>query len=457
MASTPSQPTVSLLDRLRLRRGDRAQQMLSIMERHGDVARLPWWGGIIKANVISSADMAHEVLFDQADAFVKGYGLGYFARPLLGNGLLTSETDLHRRQRRMMAPAFVHKRIADYATVIAARTEAAQAGWADGAGIDFSSAMMRLTLEIVGATLFGAEVGAEADEIGEALTAAMTHAMRGLQRAVPIPPTWPTPGNRKGLAAIARLDRTVYGLIEERRRSGVDRGDFLSMLLLAQDEDDGSVMTDKQVRDEAMNIFLAGHETTANALSWTFYLLAQHPAARERLEREVDAALGGRTPSLADLPRLPYALQVLKESMRLYPPAFILARRALRDVTVGGHRIQKNDLAVINIIGMHRRPAYFPEPLRFDPDRFTPEAEKAIKKHAYLPFGAGPRICIGNHFALMEGHLAVAALAQRVRLDLAPGARRVEMEPLITLRPKGGIAMRVRRRVGVGATVEAAA
>ena len=205
-----------------------------------------------------------------------------------------------------------------------------------------------------------------------------------------------------------------------------------------------------------MNIFLAGHETTSNALSWTFYLLAQHPAVRERLEREVDAALGGRTPTLADLPRLPYALQVLKEGMRLYPPAFILARRALRDVTVGGHRIQKNDLAVINIIGMHRRPAYFPEPLRFDPDRFAPEAEKAIRKHAYLPFGAGPRICIGNHFALMEGHVLLAAIASRLRFERETAAL-IEMEPLITLRPKGGIAMRVRRRDRAGAAVGAAA
>ena len=455
MESTASPSTPSLLERLRFRRADRVEQLLSIMERHGDFARLPWWGGLIKANVISSAELAHEVLFDQADAFVKGYGLSYFARPLLGNGLLTSETDFHRRQRRMMAPAFVHKRIAEYATVIAARTEAAQAGWAEGEGLDFSAAMMRLTLEIVGATLFGAEMGPEADEIGEALTAAMIHAMRGLRAVVPIPPTWPTPANRRGLAAIARLDRTVYRLIEERRKGGADRGDFLSMLLLAQDEDDGSVMTDKQVRDEAMNIFLAGHETTSNALSWTFYLVAQHPEVRDRLEREVDGALGGRTPTLEDLARLPYALQVFKESMRLYPPAFVVARRAVRDVTVGGHRIHKNDLAVINIIGMHRRPEYFAEPLRFDPSRFAPEAEKAIKKHAYLPFGAGPRICIGNHFALLEGHLAVATLAQRVRLELEPGSRRVEMEPLITLRPKGGIAMRVRRRVAAAAVAAA--
>jgi cytochrome P450 len=444
--SSPRAAKLSLLDRLRLRRGDRVQALIDVARRHGDVARLPWWGGLIQASVVSSPDMAHEILVGQADAFVKGYGLSYFARPLLGNGLLSSEGDFHRKQRRMMAPAFVHRRIADYAKVIADRAEATQSGWGDGARVELSAAMMRMTLEIVGATLFGAEMGAEADEIGEALTAAMEQVTAATRAIIPIPLSWPTPANRRGQRAIARLDRTVYRLIEERRRSGGDRGDFLSMLLLAQDEDDGSVMTDKQVRDEAMNIFLAGHETTANALGWTFYLLAQHPAIRERLEREVDAALDGRTPTLADLEKLPFAGRVFKEAMRLYPPAFVVTRRALRDVDVLGHRIAKGDLAIVNIVGMHRRPELFADPDRFDPDRFTPEAEKGAFKRSFLPFGAGARVCIGNHFALLEGHLAVAALAQRVRLDLPAGARRVVPEPLITLRPKDGIPMVVRRR-----------
>jgi cytochrome P450 len=437
---------MSAFSAFRRRRADQVGFLLDVARRPEDVLRLPWMGGLITANIVSSADLAHEVLVAQADAFVKGYGLSYFARPLLGNGLLTSEHDFHHRQRRLMAPAFVHKRIAEYATVIAARAEAAQQGLADGARVDVSAAMMRLTLEIVGATLFGAEVGAEADEIGAALTAALEHVMRPLRSLVPIPPTWPTPANRRGLAAIDRLDKTVYRLIEEHRRGGADRGDFLSMLLLAQDEGGGGGMSDKQVRDEAMNIFLAGHETTSNALTWTFYLLAQHPAVRERLEREVDAALGGRTPALADLAAMPWSMAVFKEAMRLYPPAFVVARRAIRDVTLRGHAIAKNELVIVNIVGMHRRAEYFPEPSRFDPSRFLPENEKQLAKQAFLPFGAGQRVCIGNHFALLEGHLALAALAQRVRFDLAPGAPRVETEPLITLRPKGGMPMRVTRR-----------
>lgn len=444
-ATRAQPPTLSFLDRLRFRRGDRVTTLVTVARRDGDIARMPWFGGLVKANIISSADMAHEVLVEQADAFMKGYGLSYFARPLLGNGLLTSEGGFHRRQRRMMAPAFVHRRIAEYAAVIAARAEVAQRGLREGEVVDVSAAMMRMTLEIVGATLFSAEVGDEAEEIHAALTAALEQVMTAVRSFVPIPPSWPTPKNRRGQRAIARLDRTVYRLIEERRREGGDRGDFLSMLLLAQDED-GGVMTDKQVRDEAMNIFLAGHETTANALGWTFYLLAQHPAIRERLEREVDAALGGRTPTLEDLANMPFSLQVFKESMRLYPPAFVVARRALRDVTIGGHRVGKNELAIINIIGMHRRSAYFAEPDRFDPERFSADAEKSMNKRAFLPFGAGPRVCIGNHFALLEGQLALAAIAQRVRLDLAPGSARVEPEPLITLRPRGGIPMLVRRR-----------
>ena len=424
-------------------REDRFSFLTSIVDR-GPILRARM--GAFPLVLITSAEIAHEALVDKDADFVKGFGLSLFAKPLLGDGLLTSKGAAHKRQRKLMAPAFVQKRIAEYATEISARSESAQSAWGNGATVDVADAMMRLTLEIVGKTLFDAEIGSDAAEVGEALTLAMEHIVGSLGSLLPIPPTWPTPRNRRNDKAIARLDHIVYRMIREHREGGRDRGDFLSMLLLAQDEDDGSVMTDKQVRDEAMTIVLAGHETTANALAWTFYLLAQHPTVRARLEAEVDAALGGRTPSLADLPKLPYALQVMKEAMRLYPPVYVFARRPVRDVTLGGHAIRKGQMLLFNVAGVHRASRYFAEPNRFDPDRFTPAAEKALPRQAYMPFGAGSRVCIGNHFALMEGQLILSALAQRLRFDPLPGARRVDTESLITLRPRGGMPMRVHRR-----------
>jgi cytochrome P450 len=422
-------------------------------DRFGFLKSLAEGSGIVRARMgafplvlVTSPEIAHEALVQKDADFVKGFGLSLFGRPLLGNGLLTSEGETHRRQRKLMAPAFVQKRISEYATEISARTEKAQRAWSDGATVDVAAAMMHLTLEIVGKTLFDAEIGSDAAEIGEALTLAMEHIIGSLSSLVPIPPTWPTPRNWRNQQAIARLDHIVYRLIREHREGGRDRGDFLSMLLLAQDEDDGRGMTDKQVRDEAMTIVLAGHETTANALAWTFYLLAQHPDIRSRLEREVDAALGGRSPAITDLPRLPYTLQVFKEAMRLYPPAYVFSRRPVRDVTLGGCALPKGQMVIFNVAGIHRLARHYPEPHRFDPDRFTAAAEKALPRQAYLPFGAGSRVCIGNHFALMEGQLVLAALAQRLRFDPLPGARRVDTESLVTLRPRGGLPMRVHRR-----------
>jgi cytochrome P450 len=447
MRATTAVPTVpgspvlgSLLDMRR----DRIGFFCRVAREYGDIAVASFPRR--RVAIVSGPELAHEVLVDKSSVFIKGPGISVYGKQLLGNGLLSSERELHRRQRRMMAPAFVQKRIAGYARTIVERSLALLRGWGDGAAIDASREMMHLTLEIVGKTLFDAEVGSEAAEIGVALEVAMEHVITSLNALIHVPLSWPTPAHRRNREAIARLDETVYRLIRERRAQGGDKGDFLSMLLLAQDEGDGSVMTDRQVRDEAMNIFLAGHETTANALAWTFYLLAQHPAVRERIEREVDAALGEDEPALADLARLPYTLQVLKEAMRLYPPAYVTSRMATEPVEIGGHALEPGDIIVVNIMGMHRRADLFPEPDRFDPDRFRPEADSSLPRHAYLPFGAGPRVCIGNHFALMEAHLILATLSQRVRLDLPLGWRRIEPAPLMTLRPGGGMPMRVTRR-----------
>jgi cytochrome P450 len=410
------------------------------LARIGDITPLRL--GLFPVTMLSSPELAHEVLVAQADAFVKSQGLTLFARPLLGTGLLTSEPPFHRKQRRMMAPLFVQKRIATYADVMAARTRESAARMLGAKSVDIASEMMRTTLEIVGKTLFDAEMGFEASDIGAALTESMEQMMRSMTSIVPLPPIVPTPGNLRMRRSVARLDRTIYGLIAERRRTAEDRGDLLGLLLAARDEDEGSRMDDRQIRDEAMTIFLAGHETTANAVTWALYLLARHPSIRADLEAEVDAVLGDRPPTFDDLKSLPLSLRILKETMRLFPPAYVLGRRAARDVDLHGYALKKGAIIMVNIAGIHRRPAPFADPERFDPSRFTPEREKALPRMSYLPFGAGPRICIGNNFALMEGQLMLATYAQHLRLDLESD-REVETDAMITLRPKGAIRARV--------------
>jgi cytochrome P450 len=269
---------------------------------------------------------------------------------------------------------------------------------------------------------------------------------------LPMPPMIPTRKNLASRRGRKKLDRIIYGLIEERRRKhgSEERGDLLSLLLAARDED-GSRMSDKQVRDEAMTLFLAGHETTANALTWTLYLLARHPDVRARAEAEAAPLVGrGKPLSMEDLKALPYNLAVLKEAMRLYPPAYIIGRRSLREVIVPGERpgetcrIAKGKLVFVNVLGIQRRPDLFRDADRFDPERFLGEREKEIPKFAYLPFGGGPRVCIGNHFALMEGHILLASIVGAARLDRLPGPD-VRMEPLVTLRPHGGVRVKVSR------------
>jgi len=398
--------------------------------------------GLVPTVMISSPALAQEVLVARSHAFVKAPGLAIFLRPVLGNGLLTSEGEVHARQRKLLAPAFAHKRIASYASTMAERASRLAASLAPGEVVDVAEAMMRLTLEIVGKTLFDAEVASDSDEVGDAVTIAMETALAQLGSLVPIPPFVPTPTNRAHRRAVERLDAIIYRIIRERRAQGGDRGDVLSMLLAARDED-GAGMTDTQIRDEAMTLFLAGHETTANAMAWTLYLLAKNPAARERVEAEVDA-LGG-PPAYDDLARLPFTLAALKESLRLFPPAYIIGRRATEALTIGDYAIRRSEIVFVNILGIHHRADLYPEPERFDPERFLGDAERELPRGAYIPFGAGPRVCIGNHFALMEGHVLLATLARRLRFELAPDAR-IEMDPLITLRPRGGLPMRAVAR-----------
>lgn len=438
----PAMPHLPLVGNLLDLRTDRLAFLLGMSRRCGNIGA--FYAGSRPVILLNDPHLIGVVLLDQAQYFEKTDNVRNYLGLVVGNGLLTSLNSFHARQRRLMAPAFQHRRIASYADIITAYAERTVSLWTNGREIDVSHEMMRLTLSVVARALFDTDLEKEADEIGAALTAAMRYAVNEFTTLVHLPSSWPTPANRRFREARSHLDSIVYNLIQKRRSSGESRGDLLSALLQAHDEDDGTFMTDRQVRDEAMSILMAGHETTATALSWTWFLLAQHPEVYQRLRHEVQGALRGRSPTYADLPYLPYTLQVFKEAMRIYPPVWAISRQASRPVTIGHYSLPPGSVVTISPYVLHRRPDYFPSPERFQPERFAPEAEKRIPRHAYLPFADGPRVCIGSHFAIMEGHLVLATLAQRVILDLQQG-QRVIPEPLITLRPRGGLKMRVRR------------
>ncbi len=367
---------------------------------------------------------------------------------VVGDGLVTSEGAFWLRQRRIVQPAFHRQRVAGLVSVMAqAATETADTWETTAVGrewIDVGREMMRLTRTIILRTMFGTDLGPLAAEVDGTWTVVNQHIGESFW-SLGLTEGWPTPGNLRYRRALAVLDRAVFAIIEQRRREARDTGDLLSMLLFARDEETGDVMTDRQLRDEVMTIFLAGHETTSLALTWIWYLLSQHPDAQQLVEREVDASLQGRTPGYEDLARLPYTRMVIEEAMRLYPPAWGFSRQALGPDTIGGYHLPKGWLVFVIPAVMHRLPAYWADPDRFDPLRFTPEQTAARPKFVYLPFGAGPRQCIGNQFALIEAQLIVATLAQRYRLRLLPG-HPVEPWALVTLRPRYGMKMIVERR-----------
>jgi cytochrome P450 len=394
---------------------------------------------------VNHPDYIKDVLVTNQPSFHKGLVLQR-AKRLLGEGLLTSEDEVHRRQRRLAQPAFHRSRIASYSSVMTDYGSQTSARWRDGDTLDMSAEMMQLTLGIVGKTLFDADVVSDAQEVGEAMTVVMD-----LFNTITIPffellQKLPLPQLRRFDTARAKLDAIIYRLIEQRRLAGEDRGDLLSMLLLAQDtEVDGGAMTDEQLRDELMTIFLAGHETTANALTWTWYLLSQNPEAESRLHEEIDRVLAGKLPDFDDVGKLKYTEMVLAESMRLYPPAWALGRLAMQDFEIGGYVVPRKSLVLMSQYVMHRDPRYFAEPLKFNPDRWTPEARESRPQFSYFPFGGGPRRCIGEGFAWMEGILLIATIARHWQMRLVPN-HPVVLKPVITLRPKHGMRMTVIRR-----------
>jgi cytochrome P450 len=390
-------------------------------------------------------DAVREVLVNSDEFFIKGPALRR-AKATLGEGLLTSEGDLHRRQRRLVQPVLHPQRVATYAGVMTRIARETADQWRDGQVIDLHDQMMKLTLRVVAKTLFDADVAAQVDAIGRAMDISVGMFQRAMTPWGPVLNLLPLPSNFRFKRAWGELMRTIDGFIEQRRRTGSGGDDLLSRLLKATDaEGDGGSMTDQQIRDESITLFTAGHETTANALTFTFYLLSQNPDAAARLHEELAEVLGGREPTADDVDKLNWTRMVLSEAMRLYPPAWALGRESVRDCTIVGHRVPAGSVVLLGQWVTHRDPRWWPDPLRYQPERFSPEARAARPRWAYFPFGGGSRQCIGESFAWMEAILVIATVAQEWRMDFQssdpPGLR-----PLITLRPAGPISMKLHTR-----------
>lgn len=387
-----------------------------------------------RAVVLNHPDLVEEVLVTQARHFIKHFALRVNPR-VLGNGLLTSDGDSWLRQRRLMQPAFSRARVGAYAPVMAEYAGRMLARWQPGAPCDVFAEMSRLTLEIAAKTLFDAEAGDKANEVGRALEVLLEAFLTRVHRLW-APPRWlPTPRNLRFRRALRRLDEILYGFIAQRRQNPEQRPDLLSILLRARDEQDHTGMTDRQLRDEAMTLFLAGHETTALALTWSWYLLARHHDVEMKVAAEARAVLGDRPATADDWPRLHLIEQVVRETMRLYPPAFIIGREATAAVTIAGYCLPAGTTILMSPWVLHRDVRFWPDPATFEPGRWTEDAERDRPRFAYFPFGGGPRLCIGNHFAMMEAVLVLATIARRYRFTLAD-ARPVAPAPTFTLRPE---------------------
>lgn len=395
---------------------------------------------------INHPDMVRDVLVTNHAKFEKGRALKR-AKKLLGSGLLTNEGASHLRQRRMIQPSFHRQRIANYANAMIEFGEKMANEWQDGAELDISKEMMRLTLNIVGKTLFSANVADEADEIGKSMTDLVELFDYLMLPFADILEKLPLPHSRRFHKAKTTLDTVIYDIINERRKSSEDKGDLLSMLLMAQDEDDGGQMDDQQVRDECLTLFLAGHETTANALTWTWYLLSKNPEAEAKFHEEIDAVLGNRTPTPEDYQKLKFTEAILAESMRLFPPAWGNGRLAIQEHEIAGYKIPEKSLVLMSMYVLHRDERFWTDAESFKPERWM--SENAIKeagnKFIYFPFGGGVRRCIGEQFAWMEGVLLLATLGKKWKLKLNP-EQKIVPQAMITLRSKYGMKMRIEKR-----------
>ena len=409
-------------------------------ERHGDVYFVP--GKPDGLYVMRHPEHLYQVLVEQAASFDKGHTAFERMTTVLGGGLLTSDGDVWRRHRRMLQPAFRHSQLVLYAAAMSEESTKLAERWHDGARVDMAAEMMALTLAIVSRTLFSHDVTSDADDVARAMSA--------FQDTIARPdllPAWlPSPGRRRLADAVATLDRIIYGMIRERRRRPEDApADLLGSLVSAVDDEGGGGLGETEIRDELVTLFLAGHETTALTLTWTFHLLSRHPEVEAKLHAELDEVLGGRAPAYEDLERLVYTEQVIAESLRLYPPAYMVARRAGKDAQIGEWPVPKGAEVALWILHAQRDGRWFEDPLAFRPERMASDRRAALPRGAYVPFGAGPRTCIGKVFATIEARIALAALAQRFRAETL-GKHEVGLRPRITLMPKQRMRMVLRRR-----------
>jgi cytochrome P450 len=416
--------------------------LTSCARTYGDLVsfRLGAW----PARLLNHPDLFEQLFITHNRSFIKHRFFWRHVEALFGSGLLTSEGDFWLRQRRLAQPAFHRERIAEYARVMVELSDAASATWRVGETRDIHHEMMDLTLRIVVKTLFAVDAPKDVAAFGAAFDSAVKEIAARFRRPFKIPDRIPTPGNLRYRAAIRMIDAFIQRIIDERRREAGDRGDLLSMLLSARDED-GSSMTDGQVRDESVTLFLAGHETTAIALSWVWMLLSQHPDADARLAEELRLVLDGRAPTAADLPRLTYTQAIVQEGLRLYPPAWVIGRESVAECDIGGYRMPAGTTVFVSPWVMHRDARYYDRPEAFFPERWLDDSRSRLPRYAYLPFGAGQRLCIGNGFAMTEATMLLAALARRFRPSLN-SAERIVPFPTITLRPSVPMWMTLKAR-----------
>lgn len=442
MSQAPSGPKgVPILGNLPEMRRDPMGLLMRAARDHGDVSRLTL---VEKFKLLNHVDDVRHVLLTRYESFAKTR-LTVRIMPIVGEGLLTSSGEFWRRQRKLAQPAFHRTRLASFADTMARLAVESLAGWRDGDVIDVSEAMSALTLRVIGRTMMGAELSGSATDVGRALTTALK-VTNDRFRSLSYLPWLPTPSNIRFDRALKVLDGLVAAIIRERHERGAGADDLLSMFMEAEDAETGERMTDKQLRDEVMTMLLAGHETTSNALAWTFHLLALHPETAERVRAEAEAAFGGGAPSFETLRKLPFARRTVMEAMRLYPPVWLFARTATEDVALpSGHLLRAGDGVFVCPYTLHRDPRHWPDPERFDPERFSEAGSEGRHKMAYLPFSQGPRRCIGDEFAMMEATIILAMTCRDWRLSHAR-ARPVEPDPSITLRIKDGLPMTLTRR-----------